>query len=212
MAKLKVGITGGIGSGKTTVCKIFETLGIPIYYADDRAKALMIEDEELILGVKNLFGNEAYYPDGALNRKYISDIAFHNPLILNQLNALVHPAVLKDGNRWHNEQLTAPYTLKEAALLYESDSYKYLDKIITVFAPKEMRLERAVKRSALSPAHMGTVMTKENIEARMAKQLSEEEKMKRADFIIFNDGQQALIPQVLKIHHRLCEKSKEIIS
>ncbi len=211
MAKLKVGITGGIGSGKTTVGKIFETLGIPVYYADDRAKALMIEDDELILGVKTLFGNEAYYPDGALNRKYIADIAFHNPLILNQLNALVHPAVLKDGIRWHNEQPNVPYTLKEAALLFESDSYKYLDKIITVFAPQHMRLERIVKRSAPSPAHTGTAMTKASIEARMAKQLPEEEKMKRADFIIYNDGQQALIPQVLKIHQKLCEISKAFI-
>ncbi len=211
MKKLKVGITGGIGSGKTTVCKIFETLGIPVYYADERAKSLMTEDEELILGVKTLFGNEAYYPDGALNRKYIGDIAFHNPLILNQLNALVHPAVLKDGNRWHNEQLNVPYTLKEAALLYESDSYKYLDQIVTVFAPQSMRLERVIKRSAPSPAHSASSLTKEHIEARMAKQLSEDEKMKRADFIIYNDGQQPLIPQVLKIHQKLCEMSNDSI-
>ncbi len=196
MKKLKVGITGGIGSGKTTVCKIFETLGIPVYYADDRAKALMVEDEKLISDIKSIFGEEAYLPDGELNRKHIADIAFHNPLKLKELNAVVHPAVLEDGNRWHAEQKDAPYTLKEAALIFESDSYKHLDKIITVFAPQNVRLERVILR--------GGNLTKQDIEARMAKQLPEEEKIKRANFIIYNDGEQALIPQVLKIHQLLC--------
>jgi dephospho-CoA kinase len=196
MTRLKVGITGGIGSGKTTVCKIFETLGVPIYYADDRAKALMIEDKELVENVKKLFGENAYFEDGSLNRKYISDLAFQNPELLQKLNGLVHPAVLKDGNKWHTEQVNVPYTLKEAALMYESDSYKYLDKIITVLAPKELRLERAILRG-------GGALKKEDIEARMDKQMQEEEKLKRADFVIFNDGNQALIPQVLKIHKAL---------
>ncbi len=198
MKKLKVGITGGIGSGKTTVCKIFETLGIPVYYADDRAKALMVEDRKLVSNIKNIFGEEAYLPNGELNRKHIADIAFHNPLKLKELNAVVHPAVLEDGDRWHAEQKDAPYTLKEAALIFESDSYKHLDKIITVFAPQNVRLERVILR--------GGNLTKKDIEARMAKQLSEEEKMKRADFIIYNDGVQALIPQVMKIHQLLCSE------
>ena len=196
MKKLKVGITGGIGSGKTTVCKIFETLGIPVYYADDRAKALMLKDEKLVSDIKNIFGEEAYLPDGELNRKHIADIAFHNSLKLKELNAMVHPAVLEDGNRWHAEQKDTPYTLKEAALIFESDSYKNLDKIITVFAPQNVRLERVILR--------GGNLSKQDIEARMSKQLSEEEKMKRADFIIYNDGEQALIPQVMKIHQLLC--------
>lgn len=198
MKKLKVGITGGIGSGKTTVCKIFETLGIPVYYADDRAKALMVEDKNLTSDIKKIFGEEAYSPDGSLNRKHIADIAFHNPLKLKELNAIVHPAVLEDGNRWHVEQKIAPYTLKEAALIFESDSYKHLDKIITVFAPQNVRLERVILR--------GGNLTKQDIEARMAKQLPEEEKMKRANFIIYNDGEQALIPQVMKIHRLLCSE------
>ena len=198
MKKLKVGITGGIGSGKTTVCQIFETLGIPVYYADDRAKALMVEDEKLISDIKNIFGEAAYLPDGELNRKHIADIAFHNPLKLKELNAVVHPAVLEDGNRWHAEQKDAPYTLKEAALIFESDSYKHLDKIMTVFAPQNVRLERVLLR--------GGNLTKQDIEARMAKQLPEEEKVKRADFIIYNDGEQALIPQVMKIHQLLCNE------
>ena len=198
MKKLKVGITGGIGSGKTTVCKIFETLGIPVYYADDRAKSLMTEDINLISKIKFIFGDGAYLPDGSLDRKYIADIAFHNPLKLKELNTAVHPAVLEDGNRWHAEQKDAPYTLKEAALIFESDSCKHLDKIITVFAPQNVRLERVILR--------GGNLTKQDIEARMAKQLPEEEKMKRANFIIYNDGEQALIPQVMKIHRLLCSE------
>ena len=158
----------------------------------------MVEDEKLVSDIKNIFGEEAYLTNGELNRKHIADIAFHNPLKLKELNAVVHPAVLEDGNRWHAEQKNALYTLKEAALIFESDSYKHLDKIITVFAPQNVRLERVILR--------GGNLTKQDIEARMAKQLPEEEKMKRADFIIYNDGVQALIPQVMKIHRLLCSE------
>ena len=197
---LKIGITGGIGSGKTTVCHIFETLGIPVYYADDRAKALMTENLELIKSIKNLFGEAAYLPDGALNRKHIADIAFHNPLKLNELNALVHPAVWLDGEQWHNAQTQAPYTLKEAALLFESGGHVLLDKIITVVAPVETRIERVLLRG-------GSALTRSDIEARIAKQLPDEEKIKQSDFVIWNDGTQALIPQVLAIHQALLHLS-----
>ena len=191
LKKLKIGITGGIGSGKTTVCKIFETLGIPVYYADDRAKILMVEDKVLIKKIKQEFGEAAYFPDGSLNRQLISDIAFHNPLKLKELNAAVHPSVFKDGERWHKTQKGVPYTLKEAALLFESGSNSVLDKIITVFTPKELRIERVLLRGGL---------TRAEIEARIAKQLPDEDKIKQADFVIYNDGEKALIPQVLAIH------------
>ncbi len=191
---LKIGITGGIGSGKTTVCHIFETLGIPVYYADDRAKALMIEDNSLIKGIKNLFGEAAYFEDGSLNRKHISEIAFSNPLILNELNALVHPAVHSDGERWHDAQTDAPYTLKEAALHFESGGFRFMDKMICVVAPKEVRIERVLLRGGLSRAE---------IEARMSKQLSDEEKINQSDFVIHNDTQTGLIQQVLAIHKTL---------
>lgn len=194
--RLKIGITGGIGSGKTTVCRIFETLGIPVYYADDRAKALMVENKDLIKNIKNLFGEEAYLPDGALNRAFIANIAFHNPLKLNELNALVHPAVWKDGEDWHNTQTDAPYTLKEAALLFESGGNRFLDKIITVVAPIETRIERVILRGD------GT-MTRSDVEARIAKQLPDEEKIKQSDFVIWNDGTQLLMPQVLAIHRSI---------
>lgn len=194
--KLKIGITGGIGSGKTTVCRIFETLGIPVYYADDRAKALMVENPDLIKRIKELFGEAAYLPDGSLNRAYIADIAFHNPLKLNELNAAVHPAVWLDGEAWHNAQTHAPYTLKEAALLFESGGNLLLDKIITVVAPEETRIERVLLRG-------GGTLKRSDIEARIAKQLPDEEKVKKSDFVIQNDGNQALIPQVLAIHNRI---------
>jgi dephospho-CoA kinase len=197
---LKIGITGGIGSGKTTVCRIFETLGIPIYYADDRAKTLMTEDADLIKGVKNLFGNAAYFEDGSLNRQLISETAFSNPLILNALNAIVHPAVRLDGERWHDAQTGAPYTLKEAALHFESGGYKLMDKMICVVAPKELRIERVLGRGGLNRVE---------IEARIAKQLPDEDKVKQSDFVINNDGIHGLIPQVMAIHQALLSASNK---
>jgi dephospho-CoA kinase len=199
--KLKIGITGGIGSGKTTVCQIFETLGIPVYYADDRAKDLMVTDKKLIQQIKKIFGQEAYFEDGALNRQYIADIAFHNPLKLKDLNAVVHPAVFQDGEHWHKAQKSVPYTLKEAALLYESGSHTVLDKMIAVYAPKELRIERVMHRNGI---------TQEEVESRISKQLPDEEKRDRADFVIFNDGVQALIPQVMAIHKKILRYSIEI--
>jgi dephospho-CoA kinase len=197
---LKIGITGGIGSGKTTVCRIFEKLGIPIYYADDRAKTLMTEDADLIKGVKNLFGNAAYFEDGSLNRQLISETAFSNPLILNALNAIVHPAVRLDGERWHDAQTGAPYTLKEAALHFESGGYKLMDKMICVVAPKELRIERVLGRGGLNRVE---------IEARIAKQLPDEDKVKQSDFVINNDGIHGLIPQVMAIHQALLSASNK---
>lgn len=191
---LKVGITGGIGSGKTTVCRIFEALDIPVYYADDRAKALMVEDEELIKKIKNIFGAKAYHEDGSLNRKHIAGIAFSDKKKLALLNAAVHPAVFNDGINWHNSQEACPYTLKEAALLFEAGSYKELDKVITVTAPQDIRMERLLLRDQTS---------REAIKARMDKQMPDAEKVERADFVIYNDGEQSLILQVMNIHQQL---------
>ena len=193
---LKVGITGGIGSGKTTVCKIFETLGIPVYYADDRAKWLMVNSPALQTGIINLFGKESYDEAGQLNRAYIGGIAFKHPKKLQKLNALVHPAVFVDGEHWQQEQmiLQSPYTLKEAALLYESGSHKFLDKMIVVTAPEEMRIDRVMKRDGLDRGA---------VQDRIARQMPEAEKVAQADYIINNDGQLLLIPQVLEIHQQL---------
>ncbi len=194
---LKVGITGGMGSGKTTVCKIFEALGIPVYYADDRAKWLMVHQPEVRKAILKLFGPEAYQDD-QLNRAHIAKIAFSAPEKLKQLNAIVHPAVFKDGQLWHESQQKVPYTLKEAALIFESGSYKTLDKVITVFAPKELRIQRIMKRDNSD---------RSAIEARMDKQMPEEEKIEKADFVIYNDGEHSLVRQVLYIHEQLTQES-----
>ncbi len=191
---MKLGITGGIGSGKSTVCKIFEVLGIPVYYADDRAKWLMNNDTKLIKGVKSTFGDEAYHPDGTLNRPFIADIVFNDKSKLAELNALVHPAVFQDGVAWNEANANAPYTLKEAAILFESGSYLTVDKVITVFTPKEIRIQRVLTRDDT---------TREAIEARMDKQMPEEEKIERSDFVIYNDDEHSLIEQVLNIHKEL---------
>lgn len=189
---LKIGITGGIGSGKTTVCQIFETLGIPIYYADARAKWLMSNDENLKSGILDLFGPEAYL-DHQLNRPFIAGIVFQDRSKLDQLNQLVHPAVAKDSLNWHLAQ-TAPYTLKEAALLFESGSYQQLDQIIVVTAPKNIRIQRVMKRDQVEEAA---------VVARMNNQMPENEKVALANYIIYNDGKQALIPQVFKVDKAL---------
>ncbi len=191
---LKVGITGGIGSGKTTVCKIFESLGIPVYYADDRAKLLMVENQAVRSKIIALFGTEAYLPDGKLNRQFIASIVFQDKKKLEKLNAIVHPAVLQDGKQWHTAQTGAPYSLKEAALLIESGSHKALDKLIVVTAPPELRIQRVMERDGVP---------REAVEARISKQLPEEEKLKLADFVIENDGTKMLTTQVLKIHRLL---------
>lgn len=194
---LKVGITGGMGSGKTTVCKIFETLGIPVYHADDRAKYLMTHDKMLIKKIKSIFGEKAYRTDLQLNRKHISNIAFQDPEKLKELNKAVHPVVIKDSEQWHNSQENAPYTLKEAALLFESGGNKKLDKIITIVAPLEIRIKRILERDQT---------TKEDVMARIKNQLSDEEKVAKSDYVIHNDTKKGLIQQVLEIHSELTKR------
>ncbi|MFM8361932.1 MAG: dephospho-CoA kinase [Haliscomenobacter sp.] len=191
---LHVGITGGIGTGKTTACKLFETLGIPVYYADDRARWLMEHDEKLQQGIVGLFGAVAYTSEGLLNRPEIARQAFGNPALLQKLNELTHPAVAQDGLEWQQACQGVPYTLKEAALLYESGSYRLLDKIIVVSAPLELRIARVMARDHCS---------REAVLERIARQMPQEEKEARADFILYNDGVQMLIPQVLRIHRIL---------
>lgn len=191
---MKVGITGGIGSGKTTVCRVFELLGIPVYYADDRAKWLMRHDTKLIEGIQDLLGKEAYFENGELNRPFIASIIFNDKAKLEQMNALVHPAVWMDGEEWNNKHKNAPYTLKEAALLYETGGYQLVDQMITVFANKNVRLKRVMSRDGAS---------RQEVLARMDKQMPNLEKAKRADFVIKNDGKHFIIQQVLDVHQKL---------
>ncbi|WP_316793995.1 dephospho-CoA kinase [Pedobacter frigoris] len=190
---MKIGITGGIGSGKTTICRIFETLGIPVFYADTVAKQIMVDDEILIKGVKDTFGQESYLPDGGLNNKHIANIVFNNEAELLKLNQLVHPAVFRAFDTWvANLKTEVPYVLKEAALLFESGSYKMCDKNILVTAPLELKLDRVIKRDQV---------TAEQVKARMDKQLTDEQKIKLADYLIHNDESNSLIQQVLELHH-----------
>lgn len=190
---MNIGITGGIGSGKTTVCKIFELLGIPVYYADDRAKDLMVNDKDIVKKITALFGEKAYTDSGELDRPFIAQIVFNDRSILDQLNAIVHPAVAIDSLNWSKRQ-KAPYTIKEAALLFEGGSYKQLDKVIMVFAPKTLRMERVMKRDQSD---------QKSIEARMDKQMPEGKKMELTNFIINNNGEQLLLPQILNIHQAI---------
>jgi len=190
---IKVGVTGGIGSGKTSICKIFEVLNIPVYYSDDRAKALMISDNRLISEIKKLFGDNAYLDDGALNRKLIGSIVFKDQTKLDALNHLVHPVVHRDSKKWNAEQISK-YTLREAAIMIESGGYKMIDKLILVYTPKEIRIERVMKRDQVS---------REIVLDRMSKQMSDIDKMDYADYLIYNDGKTSLIKQVLQIHEDL---------
>jgi dephospho-CoA kinase len=197
---IKVGITGGIGSGKTTICKIFELYGIPVYYADDRAKSLMVKNRELKKAIIELVGQDAYFKNGRLNRRYVADVVFNDKNILTQLNGLVHPAVAKDGEEWFESQQNSGsiYALKEAALLIESGSYKLLDKLIVVTAPLETRIKRVMSRDKVN---------RKSVEARIQKQMNEEERLSYADFVIENNEMTSLIQQVNAIHHQLFQFS-----
>jgi dephospho-CoA kinase len=190
---LKIGITGNIGGGKTTVSKIFEILGIPVFYADDAAKSVMVADPVLIDALKKTFGAESYFDDGTLNRKHIAGVVFNDEKELAKLNAIVHPAVFRAFDAWVAQVKNAPYVMKEAALLFESSSYKMCDHTIMVTAPLELRIKRVMQRDGLTQAE---------IESRNAKQFSEEKKMQLADYIIRNDDTEMVIPQVLKLHQQ----------
>ncbi|KAA8486367.1 dephospho-CoA kinase [Arcticibacter tournemirensis] len=194
---LKVGITGGIGSGKTTVCHLFELQGIPVFYADDRAKLLMNTDLVLVNSIKEAFGESVYLEDGRLNRKELARVVFNNAGLLEKLNSLVHPAVFRDFDSWSLKQ-KSPYVLKEAAILFESGSDKDCDFTILVTSPPDIRIRRVISRDKVS---------EEEVKKRMDKQLSDEKKIELADFIIRNDERELLIPQVINLHHKLLELS-----
>lgn len=193
---LQLGITGGIGAGKSTACKIFETLGIAVYDADSRAKLVMTTDKLLKEQLKNAFGEEVYLNENEINRDFLAKTVFSNQTDNSKveiLNSIVHPAVGRDYQNWYNENAAkSPYLLKEAALMFESDSYKVLDAIIVVHAPLEERIKRVLQRDS----HR----TEEQVKAIISKQLSESEKLKRADFVIYNDASHSLIKQVLELH------------
>jgi dephospho-CoA kinase len=191
---LKIGLTGGIGSGKTIVSEIFSALGVPVFYADDAAKTIMNEDAALRQQLIILFGDEAYNKN-TLNRKYIADIVFNDAFKLEQLNALVHPATIAAADAWMQQQ-TTPYVVKEAALMFEAGAAAHLDYVIGVHAPQALRIQRVMHRDGI---------TREEALARMNNQIDETIKMKLCDFVIVNDEQQAVLPQVLGLHEKFSQ-------
>ncbi|MBL7751506.1 MAG: dephospho-CoA kinase [Chitinophagaceae bacterium] len=193
---IRVGLTGGIGSGKSTIARIFEVLGIPVYYADPEAQQLMHNDPDLKAAIIRHFGPDSYSGD-TLHRAYLSQLIFSQPEKRELLNGLVHPAVKKHAEEWMRRQST-PYAIHEAALIFEAGVTDRLDLVIGVYAPESLRLLRATRRDNSSI---------EEIKKRMKGQIEEEIKMKLCDHVIVNDEQQAVIPQVLALHQLLLEKS-----
>ncbi len=196
---LKIGLTGGIGSGKTTVAKVFEVLGIPVYYADEAAKRLMNEDEVLQQKIISAFGEKAY-TNGKLNRQYLSSLVFNNKENLDLLNSLVHPATIADAAVWFSKQKSA-YVIKEAALLFESGTAAGLDFVIGVTALETIRMKRVMDRDEVTAAE---------VKKRMQNQMEESIKMRLCDFVITNNEQEMVTPQVLKLHEQLLNRTQSI--
>ncbi len=196
---MRIGITGGIGAGKSLVCTIFKILGVHCYNADSRAKALMNSDANLKQKIVDLFGPQSY-KNGVLNTTYISDQVFFNPDSLEKLNSFVHPAVSRDFDHWETNQPNEVYVLKEAALLFETGSYSDLDKTILIVAPESLRIQRVKERDP--------ERGEQQIKAIIDKQLKDEEKLKLADYIIFNNESELLTPQVLAVHDKILLNKK----
>jgi len=194
--QLHIGVTGGIGSGKSFVCNIFKHLSIPVYDADSRARWLMNNEASVKKAIVEAFGEKSYNENG-LNRPYLASEVFNSSDRVKQLNAIVHPAVGEDYKNWVKENSQASYLIKEAALMFESGSYKSLDKVIYVHADKDTRISRVQKRDP----HRSV----EEIKAIIAKQLSEEELFERSDFTIYNDESRMLLPQILELHRQFCQ-------
>ncbi len=196
---LRIGLTGGIGSGKTIVARIFETLGIRVYYADEAAKRLMNTNTALKEAILQHFGSSAYQ-QGELDRKWLASIVFNDKEKLELLNSLTHPATIADAASWMNDLAksvgqTGPYIIKEAALLFESGADAGLDHVIGVYASLPVRIQRVMKRDDLP---------KEEVMKRISRQMDEDQKMKRCDFVITNDEEQLVIPQVIALHEKFC--------
>ena len=193
---IRVGLTGGIGSGKSTVAKILATLGIPVYIADEKSKILLDNDPIVVEAVKKEFGEEIY-KFGYADRKLLAAIVFDNKQRLEILNSIIHPAVERDFIKWANEQHHVPYVIEESAILFESNAHLNMDVVVTVSAPIEIRIERAMRRDNSS---------REQILSRINNQISDSQREKFADFIITSDEKNLLIPQVLSLHKQLINR------
>ena len=191
----KIGVTGGIGSGKTLICRIFMHLGIPVFKADEMSKFLLDNNRELRNELIRAFGNQIY-KDSKIDRQHFASVIFSNKSKLDLANRIIHPFVGRFFREWVVEQKEVPYVIEEAAILFESGAYKMMDKVVMVSAPVDLRIQRVMERDG---------MDREAIEARMRFQADEEEKVKRADYVIVNDGNEMVLPQLLRIHNELIQ-------
>ena len=191
---INVGLTGGIGAGKTLVSKMFSVLGVPVYNSDQKAKWLMTHSESVKKQIKETFGEIAYLWDGHLNRDYLASIVFNHPDKLNILNSIVHPVLWQDAMKWSQSHADKPYTIHEAAILFETGGYKLMDYNLMIFAPVEERIRRTMDRDKID---------RQSVIARMDKQMPEEKKLELVDYTIYNDNTKSLIHQVVKIHNEL---------
>jgi len=191
---IKVGLTGGIGSGKSLISMVFNRLGVPIYDSDSATKLLYHSNLELKKELIKAFGKQTYDTNGMLNRSYLGKLVFNNKNNLQLINKIVHPKVKQDFKGWLVENCSAAYIIKEAAILIESKAYQQLDKIIVVSAPIDLRVARVVKRDNT---------TDKEVNKRIESQLSEEELLGYADFTIRNNEKEALLPQIINIHSEL---------
>jgi len=196
---LKIGITGGIGSGKTTASRIIRNLGVPVFASDEVGREALNKDKKLIKKVKRAFGEEMYLSDGSLNRVRLASLVFSNPQALEKLSSLVHPIVEMKFNDWCSLYEKRPYVLKEAAILFETGNYHGLDKVINVFAPREQRIQRVIKRDNT---------TKENVEKRIRFQYSDEERNELADYILMNEDGTDLLPEIMDLHEILLNENQ----
>jgi dephospho-CoA kinase len=186
---MKLGVTGGIGSGKTSVCKVFAVLGVPVFSADRVAREIIDGDEHIKEAINSIAGKDLYI-NGTLDRTALATLIFNNNKLLEKVNSLVHPVVLDHFMRWSMKQ-TTPYVIMEAAILFESGASKLVDKIATITAPVEERMSRVMVRSRL---------TREQVIERMKNQMDDESRMRLSDYIIYNSENDMIIPAVLKIH------------
>lgn len=190
---LKIGLTGGIGSGKSMVSKVFSLFGVPIYYADERAKWLITNDELLKSSIISLLGNEAYTPQGAYNRRWVASLVFDDSELLKKLNALVHPAVYADRKGWFEQNIEKPYVLIEAAIMNKAGVENQLDYVIAVMADEDVRKERIRQRDPLR--------TEKEIENIIAAQKSAEAFKEMANFLVYNNPSDSILRQVNALHH-----------
>jgi len=188
----KLGITGGIGSGKSSVCRVFGVLGIPVFYADAEAKSIMDNDAGIMSEINSLTGRDMYH-EGILDRKRLASLIFNDQKLLHEVNSLVHPVVFRNFAIWADSQ-SAPYVIMEAAILFESGGYKLVDKIATIVAPVEERIGRVMKSNML---------TRNQVLERIRNQMDDEERIKQSDYIIRNAENDMIIPAILEIHREI---------